>query len=128
MSESNLSFRPLNVSCYISIYFEVCPNSPKTSRKNLQTLHLKYLIHRSLDTFYLKFDATNLIMLPFDYGHRFILLNFSCCFLLSGNVGHLGFIPGLGRFPWRRAWLPTPVFWPGEFHGSVVYGVAKSWT
>ena len=19
--------------------------------------------------------------------------------------------------PWRREWLPTPVFWPGEFHG-----------
>ena len=26
-------------------------------------------------------------------------------------------IPGLGRFPWRRERLPTPVFWPGEFHG-----------
>ena len=24
---------------------------------------------------------------------------------------------GSGRFPWRREWLPTPVFWPGEFHG-----------
>ena len=23
----------------------------------------------------------------------------------------------LGRFPWRRERLPTPVFWPGEFHG-----------
>ena len=22
--------------------------------------------------------------------------------------------------PWRREWLPTPVFWPGEFHG--LYG------
>ena len=19
--------------------------------------------------------------------------------------------------PWRREWLPTPIFWPGEFHG-----------
>ena len=25
-----------------------------------------------------------------------------------------GFNPGLGRFPWRRAWQPTPVFLPGE--------------
>ena len=33
------------------------------------------------------------------------------------NVGDLGSIPGLGRFPWRRERLPTPVFWPGEFHG-----------
>ena len=27
-------------------------------------------------------------------------------------------IPGLGRFPWRRAWQPTPLFLPGEFHGQ----------
>ena len=33
------------------------------------------------------------------------------------NVGDLGLIPGLGRFPWRGEWLPIPVFWPGEFHG-----------
>ena len=26
----------------------------------------------------------------------------------------LGSIPGLGKFPWRREWLPTPVFLPGE--------------
>ena len=32
------------------------------------------------------------------------------------NVGDLGLIPGLGRFPWRRERLPTPVFWPREFH------------
>ena len=33
------------------------------------------------------------------------------------NAGDLGSIPGLGRFPWRREQLLTPVFWPGEFHG-----------
>ena len=33
------------------------------------------------------------------------------------NGGDLGLFPGLGRFPWRRERLPTPVFWPGEFHG-----------
>ena len=45
------------------------------------------------------------------------------------TVGDLGLIPGLGRSPregfsswvgkilWRRERLPTPVFWPGEFHG-----------
>ena len=30
------------------------------------------------------------------------------------NVGDLGLIPGLGRYPWRRAWQPSPVFLPGE--------------
>ena len=33
------------------------------------------------------------------------------------NVGNPGSIPGSGRFPWRREWLPTPVFLPREFHG-----------
>ena len=23
----------------------------------------------------------------------------------------------VGKIPWRREQLPTPVFWPGEFHG-----------
>ena len=23
-----------------------------------------------------------------------------------------------GMTPWRRKWLPTPVFWPGEFYGQ----------
>ena len=25
--------------------------------------------------------------------------------------------PWVGKIPWRREKLPTPVFWPGEFHG-----------
>ena len=33
------------------------------------------------------------------------------------NARDLGLIPGLGRFSRRREWLPTPVFWPGGFHG-----------
>ena len=24
------------------------------------------------------------------------------------------FDPWVGKIPWRRAWQPTPVFWPGE--------------
>ena len=27
-----------------------------------------------------------------------------------------GFDPWLEKIPWRRAWLPTPVCLPGEFH------------
>ena len=23
----------------------------------------------------------------------------------------------VGKIPWRRERLPTPLFWPGEFHG-----------
>ena len=39
----------------------------------------------------------------------------------SCNVGDLGwrprFDPWVGKIPWRRERLPTPVFWPREFHG-----------
>ena len=28
-----------------------------------------------------------------------------------------GFDLWVGKIPWRREWLPTPVFWPGESHG-----------
>ena len=30
---------------------------------------------------------------------------------------HGYFKGGLLKIPWRRERLPTPVFWPGEFHG-----------
>ena len=31
--------------------------------------------------------------------------------------GRLGFDPWVGKIPWRREWLLTPVLQPGEFHG-----------
>ena len=39
------------------------------------------------------------------------------------QCGRPGFNLWVGKIPWRRERLPTPVFWPGEFHG-----VAKSQT
>ena len=33
------------------------------------------------------------------------------------QCGIPGFDPWVGKIPWRRERLPTPVFWPGEFHG-----------
>ena len=44
-----------------------------------------------------------------------------------------GFHPWVGKIPWRRAQLPTPVFLPGESHGQkslVGYNPwgHKSWT
>ena len=33
------------------------------------------------------------------------------------QCGRPGFNPWLGKIPWRRKRLPTPVFWLGEFHG-----------
>ena len=41
--------------------------------------------------------------------------------------------PWVGKIPWRREWLPTPVFLPGEFPGQrnlegSVQGVTKTGT
>ena len=33
------------------------------------------------------------------------------------QCGRPEFDPWVGEIPWRRERLPTPVFWPGEFHG-----------
>ena len=66
----------------------------------------------------------------------FLVAYFNCCIVIRygfpcGSAGNLsaiclqcgrpGFDPWVGKIPWRRKRLPTPVFWPGEFHG-----VAKS--
>ena len=34
------------------------------------------------------------------------------------NVGDLGLMPGLGRFPEGRAWQSTSVFSPGKSYGQ----------
>ena len=46
------------------------------------------------------------------------------------NAGDPGLIPGSGRIPWKREWLLSPVFLPGDFHGQRrlvggVHGVAE---
>ena len=33
-------------------------------------------------------------------------------------VQEIGFKSWIGKIPWRKEWLPTPVFLPGEFHGQ----------
>ena len=43
------------------------------------------------------------------------------------QCGRPGFDPWVGKVPWRRERLPTPVFCPGEFHGYSPY-IGKSRT
>ena len=53
------------------------------------------------------FEAISHQMLPF-------CLTWSRICLQGGRPG---FNPWVGKIPWRRERLPTPVFWPGELHG-----------
>ena len=39
------------------------------------------------------------------------------CKWIHLQCGRPGFDPWVGKIPWRRERLPTPVFRPGEFHG-----------
>ena len=39
--------------------------------------------------------------------------------------GRPGFDPWVGKIPWRRERLPTPVVWPGESHGLYSPGGRK---
>ena len=45
-----------------------------------------------------------------------------------------GFDPWVGKMPWRRAWLPVPIFLPEESSWTrgawwaMVHEVAKDWT
>ena len=45
-----------------------------------------------------------------------MLLWISLCLYL-GFPNQPGFDSWVGKIPWRQKSLPTPVFWPGEFHG-----------
>ena len=38
-----------------------------------------------------------------------------------------GLDPWVGKIPWRREWLPTPAFLPGEFHGYTITFL-EDWT
>ena len=57
------------------------------------------------------FFTTNLLSYPIIHGLQWWLSGkVSAC-----NVGDLGLLLGLGRFPWRRKFQPTPVFLSREF-------------
>ena len=43
------------------------------------------------------------------------------------QCGRPGFDPWVGKIHWRRAWQPTPVFLPGEFHGQRSLAGCSPW-
>ena len=54
-----------------------------------------------------------------DSSHTFMFWSSLVSHLVKNRLqcGRPGFNPWVGKIPWRRECLPTPVFWPGEFHG-----------
>ena len=43
---------------------------------------------------------------------------FNCVTRIRLQCRRPGFHPWVGKIPWRREWLTTPEFLPGEFHGQ----------
>jgi len=73
-----------------------------------------------------QFLKTKVFLFKTVYTYLFYI--YHCIYLCSpggsvvnnppANAVDVVLIPELGRFPWRRAWQPTPVFLPGKSHGQ----------
>ena len=53
---------------------------------------------------------------PYPYGKRICL-----------QYRRPGFDSWVGKIPWRREWLPTPVFLTREFHGQRILASYSPW-
>ena len=83
---------------------------------------------RTLETFFFQLQQNICIyIIRFTTGGVCEMILHNIRIYFKTLLGDLGSIPGVGKIPWRRVWLPTPVFWPVEFHG-LVQEVTKSRT
>ena len=110
------------LSCFQSVFL-LCP------QRFLQ-LH----ISPHLSVFFI--SPIMFLRVPFVSEQSFCILIVSCLFyasLVAQTVKNLPavqetrFSPWVGKIPWRRKWLPAPVFLPGEFHGQRSLVGYSSW-
>ena len=59
----------------------------------------------------------NILLIYLGYTFVFWLYKYILAIHLYMQCRRSGFNPWVGKIPWRREQIPTPVFWPGEFHG-----------
>ena len=111
----------------------MCLNKLLVSQENLVSPGQSTVIIYSLWTkFTLFFICTHVVLLngmksSYIYKHELRETNrWSACwglplclswYRIHLQCGRPGFYPWVGKIPWRRERVPTPVFWPGEFHG-----------
>ena len=71
-----------------------------------------FIFHKQVRSYRICLSLSNFTKVPLESIHTISrLVKDSAC-----NV-RAGFDPWVGKIPWRRERFPTPVFWPGEFHG-----------
>ena len=95
------------------------PQAIQCGQKNKEVLHKCLCLFLSpLNTQHVYLRPQNVFIILFDN----YLLSSSWASLVVQLVKNLPIVwetwlPSLGWLPWRRKRLPTPVFWPGEYHG-----------
>ena len=62
----------------------------------------------------------NILLIYLGYTFVFWLYKYILAIHLYMQCRRSGFNPWVGKIPWRREQIPTPVFWPGEFHGLYI--------
>ena len=60
-------------------------------------------------------------------GGLWVSLPGSCLNPQGPSLGRCRFDPWARKSPWRRKWLPTPVFLPGESHGQRTLAGYSPW-
>ena len=107
----------------------VCPHGPNThSPASCQTYgHLLFDISLSEMTFFQSKSYPALptsrqffsgIFLELLLQQHIIQSAFNCVTRIRLQCRRPGFHPWVGKIPWRREWLTTPEFLPGEFHAQ----------
>ena len=80
-------------------------------------------MHHFFSIFFLKCIYVNLLFFLFLAWYYYLVWIYHTGFpcgsagIICLQWGRPGFGPWVGKIPSRRKQLPTPVFWPGEFHG-----------
>ena len=78
--------------------------------KSLHSLHLSFLFSPALHELF--FQNTNFVFPLLSWVYPVTQLE-----RIHLQCGRSGLNCWVGKTPWRRERLPTPVFWPGEVHG-----------
>ena len=99
-------------------------SSPTPQFKSIYTLALSSLYSPTLTSIHDWMDGKTIALTRWTFVGKVMSLLFNMLSMgkvSACNAGDPGLIPGLdwvGKIPWRKKWLPTPVFLRREFHGQ----------
>ena len=100
-------------------YMRIRP-SPQNRQNLRQALILSVSCHTIVCQYGCQYDTVRYChTIPYSLEAVVCLCRFNDWAFLVAQLkyGRPGFDPWVEKIPWRRERLPTPVFWPGEFHG-----------